>query len=330
MLQKLIAELTPPFDSRGFIMWASGWILIAVGLSWVHYTRLADINREQAKSEKPRKEFIDFLRGWAITFVTFYHLMYNFSVEGFVPAIPYFDRSKILGDVAEFWVYFLFTFLILTEVIYYSVYAGYFWFLFITAVCIPWHYAGSQVSGVGIMLTTMGMASYVQNRDGIKWTKVLTRFGQLVIVSVLISIVTYVVLPDEWIYFGAIHCIALLSIIHLPFVVFPQFSIVGAIFIFIHYVFYKQTFFLDVPYWRISADYMPWFVNLGYVLLGVFLAHMGVHEATHLPRCIWGGFRPGIRWNQTIFPFLGRHSLFIFIVHQIILFPLVKILAIFL
>ena len=303
---------------------------MAAGICFLHRTKLPEIKRTQAKFGKPRKEFIDFLRGWAITFVTFFHLMYNLSLEGFVPGIPYFNRATIIGDVIEFWIYFLVTFLILTEVMHYSVYAGYFWFLFITAVCIPWHYSASQVSGVGIMLATMGMASYEQNRDGIKWNKVLTRFGQLVVVSVLISIVTYFVIPHEWIYFGAIHCIAVLSIIHLPFVVYPQFSLIGTILITLHYLYYKPTFFLDVPQWRVTADYMPWFVNLGYVLLGVFLAHIGLHNTTRLPRCLWGRFRPGIRWDDTIFPFLGRHSLFIFIVHQIILFPLIKILAMFL
>ena len=329
MFDKLVSDLVPPFDTRGYIFWACGWILMAAGICFLHSTKLPEIKRSQTKLGKPRKEFIDFLRGWAITFVTFFHYMYNVSIARFVPAIPLFNRSLIIGQIIEFWIYFLVTFLILTEVLHYSVYAGYFWFLFITAVCIPWHYAASQVSGVGIMLMTMGMASYVQNHEGIKWKKVLTRFGQLVVVSILISIVTYFVLPDEWIYFGAIHCIAVLSIVHLPFVVYPQFSIFGAIFITLHYLFYKPKFFLDVPQWRVTADYMPWFSNLGFVLVGIFLAHMGLHNTTRLPRCLWGKFRPGIRWDDTIFPFLGRHSLFIFIAHQVILFPLIKIIAMF-
>jgi uncharacterized membrane protein len=311
-------------------MWNVGWISIAIGLVFLHIRYMKPDKGKPGKHGSARNEFIDFLRGWAITFVTFFHLMYNLSLAGFVPAFPRFDRSVIIGETLEFWLYFLFTFMILTEIMYYSVHAGYLWFLFITAVCIPWHYAASQVSGVGIMLVTMGMASYVQNHDGIKWRKVIRRTTQLAVISVMISIVTYFVIPKEWIYFGAIHSITVLSVVHLPFVVYPQLSIFGTILITLHYVYYSPTFIFDFPRWRVTADYMPWFVNLAYVLLGVFLAHKGLHRTTHLPRCIIGGFRPGIRWQDTIFSFLGRHSLFIFIAHQVILFPLIKILALFL
>ena len=326
MIENLVSYLSPKFDTRGYIAWYIGWIGMSLGLCYLHKMKLPLIKREQ-KSRGNRKEFIDFLRGWAITFVTFYHFMYNLSMERFVPGIPFFDRSTIIGHTVEFWLYFLVCFIILTEISYYSVYASYFWFLFITAVCIPWHYSASQVSGVGIMLATMGMASYVQNHASIQWKKVLTRVYQLTTVAVLISIVTYFVIHDEWIYFGAIHCIALLSLVHLPFVVFPQFALPGAVLITIHYIYYKPRFILDVPQWRVTADYMPWFVNLAYVLVGIFLAHKQIHKATHLPRCLWGRFRPGIRFDDTIFPFLGRHSLFIFIVHQVILFPVIKLLA---
>jgi uncharacterized membrane protein len=329
MFDKLVSYLVPPFDSRGFIMWAIGLVSISVVLVFLHRRSNISVNQKLIRSGSSRNDFIDFLRGWAITFVAFYHWMYNLSIAGFVPKMPFFNRSTIIGETVEFWLYFLVTFMILTEILYYSVHVGYVWFAFITAVCIPWHYAASQVSGVGIMLITMGMASYVQNHDGIKWRKVLRRTAHLALISALISIVTYFVIPREWIYFGAIHCIAVLSVVHLPFIVYPQLSIVGTILIILHYVYYSRNFILDFPRWRVTADYMPWFANLAYVLLGVFLAHKGLHKATHLPRCLWGGFRPGIRWQDTIFPYLGRHSLFIFIAHQVVLFPLIKILALF-
>jgi uncharacterized membrane protein len=203
---------------------------------------------------------------------------------------------------------------------------GYVGFALVTACCIMWHYWASQMSGVGIIMFCVGISSYVQNRVTIQWRKIFSRIKKLVLVSFCITAVTYIFLPDEFIYFGAIHCISLVSILHLPFLKFPQFAIIGSGAIFSYKAFIGD-FPLEVKVFRSTVDHMPWFENLGYLLFGIFCGYMGMHQATHFIRCMWGRLQPGIHLEDTVFPLLGRHSLFIFIAHQVVLFPLVKLVT---
>jgi uncharacterized membrane protein len=269
--------------------------------------------------------FIDCARGLAISFVTFFHYIWNLrfnDILGWEPKET--DSHQFFSEVVEFWMFFGICFVILSEVFHASVHMGYVGFAFVTATCIMWHYWPAQASGVGIIMFCVGISSYVQNMDGIKWHKVISRIKKLFFVSICISIVTYIFLPDEFIYFGAIHCITVVSVLHLPFLRFPQYSILGSLGIFLYKALIGE-FFLEVPVFRATADHMPWFENLGYLLFGIFCGHVGMHQATNYIRCMWGFLKPGIHLEDTVFPFLGRHSLFIFIVHQVVLFPLVKL-----
>jgi uncharacterized membrane protein len=170
----------------------------------------------------------------------------------------------------------------------------------------------------------VGISSYVQNKDVIKWGKIVSRIKKLFIVSLCITLVTYIFLPDEFVYFGAIHCITLVSILHLPFLKYPQLAILGTVAIF-SYKGFVGEFPLEVKVFRSTVDHMPWFENLGYLLFGIFSGYIGMQNATHYIRCMWGRLNPGIHLEDTVFPYLGRHSLMIFIVHQVVLFPLAKL-----
>ena len=277
--------------------------------------------------KSPRYCFIDCARGLAICFVTFFHYIWNLRHNDVLPS-EYKERDlhELFLQICEFWVYFGVCFIWLSETFHASVIAGYFGFALVTAVCIMWHYWAAQMSGVGIIMFCVGISSYVQNCHEIKWNKIYSRIKKLFLVSLSITIVTYIVMPHEFVYFGAIHCITLVSILHLPFLKYPQFSILGTVAIFSYKAFIGE-FPLEVKVFRSTVDHMPWFENLGYLLLGVFSGYLGMHKASRYIRCMWGKFGPGMHLEDSVFPYLGRHSLFIFVAHQVVLFPLVKLLT---
>jgi uncharacterized membrane protein len=286
-----------------------------------------DDGETQLSSKRPRYCFIDCTRGLAISFVTFFHYVWNLQHNELYPWVARIEEESALYiQVGEFWIFFGVSFLVLSELFNISVFVGYAGFALVTAVCIVWHHWASQVSGVGMIMFCVGISSFVQNEHGIRWPKVISRIKKLFLVSLGISVVTYILFPNEFIYFGAIHCITLLSILHIPFLKFPQFAILGTVFIFSYKAFLGE-FPLEVQVFRATVDHMPWFENLGYLLFGIFCGYMRVHQATHYVRCLWGSFTPGIHLENTIFPFLGRHSLFIFIAHQVVLFPVVTLFS---
>lgn len=281
------------------------------------------------RSTKPRSRrycAIDCTRGLAISFVVFFHYVWNLRHNDVLPEVYHSNRHDEFIEILQFWVFFGVCFLLLSEVFAWSVLAGYAGFILVTATCIMWHYWASQLSGVGIIMFCIGISSYVQNAEHMQWGKIKSRIFKLFSVALGISVATYIFLPDEFIYFGAIHCITLVSILHLPFLIYPQYAIWGTLFIF-SYKGFIGDFFLEVQVFRNTVDHMPWFENLGYLLFGVFAGHMQVYKASYYMRCLWGRGAPGVHMEDSIFPFLGRHSLLIFVAHQVVLFPVVKLVT---
>jgi uncharacterized membrane protein len=305
--------------------------LVLVGLHRRHGSKASRIGQRITDhlESKPAERFpyIDTTRGLAISFVVFFHYMWNLRHNNILPPAPHekWLYSEKMFQIGEFWIFFLVSFIILSEVFNASVFLGYAGFVYVTGVCINWHYWASQTSGVGMIMYCIGLSSYIQNRNGMRWQKIWSRIRQLVLVAACISAVTYALFGDTFVYFGAIHCIALVSILHIPFVMYPKFAILGVMCIFSHAAILGE-FFLEVPL-RPTVDYMPWFENMGYLLIGITSGHFGIYKATHYIRCMWGKGQPGIRLQDTVFPFLGRHSLMIFIAHQLVLYPVVKLVG---
>ena len=278
--------------------------------------------RNNVASDRPRYVFIDLVRGLAISFVVVFHLIWNLRHNEILSHEPRIRGHVLFREMCEFWVFFGVSFLLLAELFAVSMTAGYAGFTCVTFFCIIWHYWASQACGVGMIMFCVGISSYVQNTPQIQYIKIFFRLKKLIAVSACISLVTYIVLPNEFIYFGAIHCITTVSILHLPFLRLP--AIIGVLFIFTYKGFIGD-FPLEVPVFRDTVDHMPWFENLGYLLLGVFSGQFfSVQHSKTYSRYLSNG--PGILLGQTVFPFIGRHSLLIFIAHQIVLFPVIALL----
>lgn len=167
---------------------------------------------------------------------------------------------------------------------------------------------------VFLFLLAVGMSLTLAHRDQIKWRAFWKRFIKIAFFALLISIVTYYLFPENWIYFGTLHAIALISIMSLPFLKKPNLSLGIALLLFIPSIFFNKTIpwiLLPHPSWDYIAPF-PWF---GASLLGIFAVHKGFH-LYHLPN---NSLIKGLN-------FLGNHSLFIYLIHQPILFGSVYLL----
>ncbi|MDO9181444.1 MAG: heparan-alpha-glucosaminide N-acetyltransferase [Bacteriovorax sp.] len=178
----------------------------------------------------------------------------------------------------------------------------------------PFWYAFPRLI-VFLFLFAVGMSLTLAHHDKIHWKAFWKRFLKICSFALLISVVTYILFPENWIYFGTLHAIALISLMSLPFLKKPKLALVIALLLFIPSVFFDK----NIPWISLahgSWDYIspfPWF---GASLLGIFAAHKGLHlinvPHNHLTRSL---------------NFLGKHSFFIYLTHQPILFGAVYLFS---
>lgn len=160
---------------------------------------------------------------------------------------------------------------------------------------------------VFLFLLTVGISLCLTHKFEISFKAVKKRFIKIALFALLISIVTYLLYPDNWVYFGTLHCIALCSIAGLPFIKRPNISIIlGVGILAFHTLLDIQIPWIILPI--ASMDYIPFFPWIGVTLLGIFCYHHGIQHIKVPFKKIW-------------FPieFMGKHAFFIYLIHQPIL-----------
>lgn len=161
---------------------------------------------------------------------------------------------------------------------------------------------------VFLFLFAVGMALTLAHKNKIRWKPFGKRLLLIILWAAIISIITYYFFPTNWIYFGTLHAIAVVSVMSLPFIKRPWVSLIVGFCLFIPSV----TMDANIPWIQLphsSWDYISPFPWLGASLFGIFAAHKGLH------RLIFPNNR-----MLTSLNYLGRHSLFIYLIHQPILF----------
>jgi uncharacterized membrane protein len=165
---------------------------------------------------------------------------------------------------------------------------------------------------VTFFLLSMGQSLEIAHRSPIEVKKVLRRFLKIGGLAALISLFTYFAFPTRWIYFGTLHCIAVCSLLALPFLNRFWITLSGAAIILIPLL---AGFHWPWPQMsHASMDYIPALPWLGVVLIGMGSTHFGLHKLS-IPNF------PG----KNILLLFGQHSLFIYLIHQPILFGIVKV-----
>lgn len=169
---------------------------------------------------------------------------------------------------------------------------------------------------VTLFVFTVGISLSLAHKQQLDLPLFLKRLVQLVAASMAITLVSILVFPDSWIYFGILHFIAAASVLGVGLVAHPKTALGLS-------VFFLFGFWLEVlpgswPFeWFAfllpdrTEDFVPLIPWLGIVFLGIGLAGiLPVNRGFDLP------MNPAIRPLAAT----GRRGLVIYLLHQPLLF----------
>lgn len=182
---------------------------------------------------------------------------------------------------------------------------------------------GFQRSIVTAFLLLVGGSLWLAHRDGISWRGFWKREALLVAAAIGVSVVTWLQFGEYFSYFGILHAIALFSLMALPFIGAPLWvgGVTAATFLFLPLLnspaFNPRGlswigFFNEVP---MTADLVPVFPWFGVVLIGV----LGMRLLQDTGLFVWRSENVVLRGVAQA----GRWSLWIYLVHQPILFAVI-------
>ena len=178
----------------------------------------------------------------------------------------------------------------------------------------------------GSFLFLAGVSLWLAHGQGIRWPAFWRRWIKLVAAAALVTVATYVALPEYFVYFGILHCIAASSLIGLFALRLPAAAVaaLGAVIMVASYILPDPAF--NAPLLRfiglatepaMTVDFEPLFPWVGPFLLGLasakwasargLLHRLALSDTPVLRRLAWP----------------GQHSLVVYLVHQPILIALI-------
>ena len=174
---------------------------------------------------------------------------------------------------------------------------------------------------VGINLTISKENAFTKKQNILK--KFLKKGLKIFGLGLLITLVTYILFPQEFILFGILHLIGLSIILSIPFLKFEKLNLIlGSALIIIGIALQTMKFNFSFLLWLglipqnfASFDYfplMPWF---GLILIGIFIGNT----------CYKNKKNSLIKKENALtktFCFLGKNSLVIYLIHQPLLIAL--------
>jgi uncharacterized membrane protein len=179
---------------------------------------------------------------------------------------------------------------------------------------------------VASFMTLVGISLALAYRAGSTPAHFWKRIGVIAACAIAASVGSFVVFPRTFIYFGILHCIAVASILAWPLVRHPRVALVIGIAVIAAGVAFSHPLFDEralswigfTTHKPATEDYVPLAPWAGFVLVGVTLGHA-------LARSHYRPLAP-LAKAPTWLRFLGRHSLFVYMVHQPVLLGVLWIL----
>ena len=189
---------------------------------------------------------------------------------------------------------------------------------------------GHTVASTFLLL--VGASLVLASRNGIDWRAFGRRLAMILAACIAITAATWYLFPDSFIFFGILHCIALSSVVALPFLRAPWWLVapLSALALSAPMVFATQS--LDGPMWwwlglgtvePRSNDWRPFLPWFGVVLTGTLMARLAL--ARELPGWLTS-WRAGTGASRALV-WGGRHSLLVYLVHQPVFIAIVFLLA---
>ena len=183
---------------------------------------------------------------------------------------------------------------------------------------------------VSCFLLLVGISIVLANRKKLNIKRFSRRLILLIGYAILVSIGSYLMFPESYIYFGILHFIAVASVLALLFRKFYWFNLTFGISLLLLDTLYSNAYFNDpainwlgfmthLPHTEDYVPLVPWF---GMVLIGMFIGRRFFTNNT--PSWLaWNAVNP---ISKTL-AFAGRHSLHIYILHQPIFIGLIAVVT---
>jgi len=179
-------------------------------------------------------------------------------------------------------------------------------------------------------LALVGVGLVLSIRDGFRRRSFLKRLAFIVAGALGVTLVTWIVFPDEFVYFGILHAIAVMSVLALPFLWLPIWAaLVGAVVSLAAPYFLTGSAF-DSPFlWWLglsasppgSVDFVPVFPWFAAALVGIAAARLALQAK---PLAFWAVPQFAARpWRALVL--MGQWSLVIYLVHQPVLFTIANL-----
>ncbi len=229
---------------------------------------------------------IDVFRGLAILMMVIYHLLFD---------LAYFGVFQLDLQSTFLWIFARTTAFI---------------FIFLVGVSLTLSYSRAQN-----LFKNQGKTSL--------FSKYLQRGVKIFSLGLLITLATWLFIPQDFIVFGILHFIGIAIILQYPFLNKKYLNLVLGI-VFIALGFFITQFTVNYPWllWLglkpsvfITVDYFPLLPWLGVVSLGLFtgkILYKNYKRRYHLPDLSKNFLTRG-------FSYIGRNSLLIYLIHQPIL-----------
>jgi uncharacterized membrane protein len=185
-----------------------------------------------------------------------------------------------------------------------------------------WQWYARSIAGSFLALSGFGLA--LAHARGLRRAAFLRRLAKIGGAALAVTLVSYVAFPESYIFFGILHCIAVSSVLALPFLKAPlPLTVAAAILVLLapHWLTHPA---LDHPLldWLglgqsvpATNDYVPIFPWFGLVLLGLAAGRLATARVATLKAARWHASSPFTR----LLALAGRKSLPIYLIHQLVL-----------
>jgi uncharacterized membrane protein len=177
----------------------------------------------------------------------------------------------------------------------------------------------------GAFLMLVGVSLALAHRGEIRWRAFLRRLVVVGAAAALLTLATYFYAPQQTIYFGILHCIAVASLLAAPLLRLPAWVALAlsALALAAPWLVASPAFDSAALVWLglgtvapETLDWRPLTPWGGLVFLGLALTRLNFARLSASPLWRW---RPASRVGHAL-AFAGRHSLAIYLIHQPVLF----------
>ncbi len=170
---------------------------------------------------------------------------------------------------------------------------------------------------ISLFFLSLGASLRLSHCDGFHFKAYLSRLVKITAAAAMISLATLFFIPDNWIFFGVLHFLAISSVIAIFFIHIPNISLVlGLLFLVIgalEIIPSRWPFYLlfdNLPSY--TNDYVAFFPWFGMVLIGIYISKLRIFLNDPLNSAF-------DRKTQSLLVWPGKHSLSIYLLHQPIL-----------